>query len=89
MARRPDTNAQTYTYTVELIPTEPDGYSVHVPALPGIVTSGGTIEEALAMAREAIALHIEGLRDLGQEIPREPPPRRRTQRVRLPVRVAA
>ena len=34
---------QVYTYTVELIPTEPDGYSVHVPALPGVVTSGGTV----------------------------------------------
>jgi predicted RNase H-like HicB family nuclease len=79
---------QVYTFTVELIPTEPDGYSVHVPALPGVVTSGGTAEEALAMAREAIALHLDGLREDGVEIPIEPPTgRRRT--VRIPVQVAA
>ena len=77
-----------YTYTVELIPTEPDGYSVHVPALPGVITEGGTVEEALAMAREAIALHIEGLREDGLEIPVEPPSRRR-RTVRIPVQVAA
>ena len=64
---------RVYTYTVELIPTKPDGYSVHVPALPGVVTSGGTVEEALAMAREAITLHVEGLCEDGIEIPVEPP----------------
>lgn len=48
-----------HTYTVELIPTVPEGYSVHVPALPGVVTDGGNVEEALAMAREAITLHLE------------------------------
>ena len=77
-----------YTYTVEVIPTEPDGYSVHVPALPGVVTEGGTVEEALAMAREAIALHLDGLREGGLEIPVEPPTRRR-RTVRIPVQVAA
>ncbi|HLZ27377.1 MAG TPA: type II toxin-antitoxin system HicB family antitoxin [Chloroflexota bacterium] len=80
---------QVYTYTVELIPTEPDGYSVHVPALPGVVTSGGTAEEALAMAREAIALHLEGLREDGMEIPVEPPPTGRRRIMRIPVQVAA
>ncbi len=79
---------RVYTYTLELIPTQPDGYSVHVPALPGVVTSGGTVEEALAMAREAIALHIEGLREDGLEVPIEPQTRRR-RTVRIPVQVAA
>ena len=79
---------RVFTYTVELIPTEPDGYSVHVPALPGVVTSGATVEEALAMAREAITLHLEGLREDGLEIPVEPPPRRR-RTVRVPVQIAA
>jgi predicted RNase H-like HicB family nuclease len=78
-----------YEYTVVLEPTDPEGYSVHVPALPGVVTSGDTIEEALAMAREAIALHVRGLIEDGEAVPIETPPRRRTQRVRLPVRVAA
>ncbi len=79
---------QVYTYMVELIPTEPDGYSVHVPTLPGVVTSGGTVEEALAMAREAITLHLEGLREDGLEIPVERPSHRR-RTVRVPIEVAA
>jgi predicted RNase H-like HicB family nuclease len=81
-------SSQVYTYTVEPIPTEPDGYSVHVPALPGVVTEGATVEEALAMAREAITLHLEGLREDGVDIPVEPPTRRR-RTVRVPVHVAA
>ena len=79
---------RVYTYTVELIPAEPDGYSVHVHDLPGVITEGATAEEALAMAREAIALHIEGLRADGLEIPVEPKSRRR-RTVRIPVQVAA
>jgi predicted RNase H-like HicB family nuclease len=78
----------TYTYTIELEPTEPCGYAVSVPALPGVLTFGDTIEEAMAMAREAIALHIEGLRADGEEVPTEQPPKRK-RRVRLPVEVAA
>ena len=43
-------------YTVVLIPEpEEGGYSVIVPALPGCVTQGDTIEEAIAMAQDAIA----------------------------------
>jgi antitoxin HicB len=79
---------KTYTYTIELEPTEPSGYAVTVPALPGVLTFGDTIEEAMAMAREAIALHIEGLRAHGEEIPTEQAPRRR-HRVRVPLEVAA
>ncbi len=52
-------------YTVVLTP-EPDGsaYNVTVPALPGCFTWGRTVEEALAMAREAIALYLEGEEDV-------------------------
>ena len=78
-----------YEYTVVLEPAEPSGYAVYVPALPGVVTSGDSIEDALAMAREAIALHVRALIADGEPVPVEPAPRRRTQRVRLPVRVAA
>jgi antitoxin HicB len=37
------------------------GYTVTVPALPVVVTQGETVDECLERAREAIALHIEGL----------------------------
>jgi len=47
------------------------GYTVIVPSLPGCVTYGDTIEEAIEMAREAIELYIESLKEHGEEIPTE------------------
>lgn len=61
----------TYQYTVLFEPAEEGGYIVHVPALPGCVTQGETLEEARAMAREAILGYLESLRKHGEEIPRE------------------
>ncbi len=45
------------------------GYGVSVPDLPGCVTVGSTIDEAMLLAREAIALHIEGMLEDGIEVP--------------------
>jgi len=60
----------TYEYTVLLHPDEEEGgYTVTVPALPGIVTEGDTLEEALEMARDAIALYLEDLAADGEPIP--------------------
>ncbi len=43
-------------YTLYLIPGKKDGgYVVHVPALPGCIAEGSTVEEAIANARSAIA----------------------------------
>lgn len=42
-----------------------------VPALPGCFTQGETLEEAIAMAKEAIGLHLEGLAAEGLPIPEE------------------
>ena len=53
-----------YKFKVVLTPIQDpgfDGYTVTVPSLPGIVTHGKTKEEALKMAEEAIALHIEDM----------------------------
>jgi len=44
-------------------------YGVTVPDLPGCFSAGSTIEEALAMAREAIELYVETLVEDGREIP--------------------
>src|SRR5205823_11780697 len=44
-------------------------YSAYVPDLPGCVTTGGSIEEIERNIREAIALHLDGLLDEGEEIP--------------------
>ena len=44
-------------------------YSAYVPDLPGCVATGSTVEETEAEIREAIAFHLEGLREDGLEIP--------------------
>ena len=49
-------------YTVLLVPDpEEGGYTVTVPARPGCITEGATLEKALSNAREAIQCHVEGL----------------------------
>lgn len=50
---------------------EEGGYWVDVPSLPGCFSQGETIDEAMNNAREAIELHIQGLKDEGQEVPKE------------------
>lgn len=65
-------SAITRTYTVILEPDpEVGGYTVLVPALPGCVTEGATLEEALANAREAISLTLEDLAAHGEPIPED------------------
>jgi len=44
-------------------------YSAYVPDLPGCVSTGATIEETERSIREAIELHLEGLRQDGSPIP--------------------
>ena len=62
-------------FTILLDPDiDGEGYTVTVPAIPGCISEGRTIEEALTNAREAIACHIEGLLAVGDEMPREDPP---------------
>ena len=39
--------------------------------MPGCLSQGETIDEAINNIKEAIELHIQGLRDEGQEIPKE------------------
>jgi antitoxin HicB len=59
-------------YTIILHPDpEEGGYTVTVPALPGCVTQGETLEEAIAMARDAIRLYIESLIADGEPVPEE------------------
>lgn len=48
-------------------------YGVSFPDLPGCVTAGRTVAEARRMAREALALHLEGLSKQGLDIPQPSP----------------
>jgi predicted RNase H-like HicB family nuclease len=55
-----------------LLRKEPEGgYTVIVPSLPGCVTYGDTVEEAIEMATEAIELYLKSLKEHGEEIPTE------------------
>jgi antitoxin HicB len=57
------------TYKI-MLHKEPEGsYTVSVPALPGCITYGDTIEHAMQMAKEAVELYIEELRERGEDIP--------------------
>ena len=58
-------------YTVILERELDGGFVAIVPALPGCVTQGDTRDEALANAREAIAVYIEDCVDSGDPVPTE------------------
>jgi len=47
----------------------PKSYGAYVPDLPRCVAVGSTREEVEALIQEAVAFHLEGLRDDGQPIP--------------------
>jgi predicted RNase H-like HicB family nuclease len=44
---------------VILEPSDEGGYTVYVPSLPGCISEGETVEDALANIREAIDLYLE------------------------------
>lgn len=58
-----------YVYPAIFDPNELGGYTVTFPDLPGCVTEGENLEEALKMAAEAMALHLYGMDQEGDEIP--------------------
>ncbi|MCK5058863.1 MAG: type II toxin-antitoxin system HicB family antitoxin [Candidatus Aminicenantes bacterium] len=58
-------------YRILLREEDEGGYTVLVPSLPGCVTFGDTIDEAVRMAKEAIELYLESLHEHGETIPTE------------------
>jgi predicted RNase H-like HicB family nuclease len=44
-------------------------FGVSFPDFPGVVTAGTTLDDARAMAEEALAFHVEGLMEDGEIIP--------------------
>ncbi|MBI2816003.1 MAG: type II toxin-antitoxin system HicB family antitoxin [Acidobacteria bacterium] len=44
-------------------------YSAYVPDLPGCVSTGMTLEDVERNIREAMELHLEGMRQEGEPIP--------------------
>jgi predicted RNase H-like HicB family nuclease len=58
-----------YTYKIHLHKESEGGYTVIVPALPGCITYGENIDEAMSMAKEAVEVYIEELLSRGEQIP--------------------
>lgn len=52
-----------------VIEKAPSNFAAYVPDLPGCVATGATVEETESLLREAIDLHLEGLRKDGLPIP--------------------
>ena len=49
---------------VILEPSDEGGYTVFVPALPGCISEGDNIDEALANIQEAIELYLEPMEEI-------------------------
>jgi predicted RNase H-like HicB family nuclease len=62
-----------YHYTVYFEPQSDGSFAVVFPAFPEIVTFGRSLDQARAMARDALRCHLEGLRKDGVEIEAEMP----------------
>lgn len=48
---------------IVLEPSSEGGYTVYVPSLPGCISEGDTIDEAVENIREAIELYLEPVED--------------------------
>jgi antitoxin HicB len=73
---------KVYEYTAFFEANEHGGYTVTVPALPGLVTEGKNLEHARRMAEDAIRCYIEGLKKTKEPVPVEG----ETAQLRLTVR---
>jgi predicted RNase H-like HicB family nuclease len=56
-------------YLVIIERDEEGGYSAWAPDLPGVVAAADTYDECLQLMREAVAFHLEGMREDGEPIP--------------------
>src|SRR5882724_1550154 len=55
---------------ISLIHKDADSdFGVSFPDLPGVISAGSTLDEARAMATEALAFHLEGLAEDGEAVP--------------------
>lgn len=51
-----------------------DGYTVTFPDLPGCITEGSDLQEAMIMARDALSGFLYGMEEDGEPIPTPSPP---------------
>jgi predicted RNase H-like HicB family nuclease len=60
----------TKQYDVIFEPQEEGGFTAYVPDLPGCVSEGETLEEAIAMVQEAMTLYLESRREHRWDLPK-------------------
>jgi len=60
-----------YKFTIVVERDEDGLYVASVPVIQGCYTQGGTYDEAIENIKDAIRLHIEARKELGEPIPLE------------------
>lgn len=60
------------THYIAFVEPGPNNYSAYFPDLPGCASAGGTLDETVANAGEALAAHVGLMIDDGDPVP---PPR--------------
>jgi len=56
-------------YLIVIEGHEGENFSAYAPDVPGCVATGATLAEGEREMRDALAFHIEGLREAGEPIP--------------------
>lgn len=56
-------------YAIIIEGAEDGGFGAWAPELPGCVAVAATYDECVALMREAVAFHLEGMRENGDPIP--------------------
>ncbi|KKM10574.1 pilus assembly protein HicB [Clostridiales bacterium PH28_bin88] len=69
-----DKRKEKFIFPAVFDPCEEGGYCITFPNLPGCITQGGDIDDALYMAKDALELHLWGMEDDGDPIPEPTPP---------------
>jgi len=75
-------------YVCTFQPDPDGGYSVRCPAFPELISHGATLEEAQAVAREALELCVETYLDEGRSLPPSDVDPRTTIKEIVPVKLA-
>jgi antitoxin HicB len=88
MKRQESVSALHAQYMCTFRPNPEGGYAVRCPAFPGLITSGKDLEEARAMAREALELCIDVYREKGWPLPSSDAEPRKTIKELVPVKLA-
>lgn len=61
-------NSRDHHFNIYLRPDPEGGYTVIVPSLQGCVTYGKTVDEARAMAGDAISAYLASMADHGESV---------------------